>query len=463
MTVLVADDEAVIRETLKEYLGLSEIDVALAEDGVQAQRRLEERAFDAAVIDLRMPGQDGLALLTWIRGQRPRMPVVMVSAHGEVADAVSAMKLGAEDYVVKPFDPEELLIRLRKLVDASSLKAAAEAEKVVAADYATEGGLGRSPAAREVDRVVSTVAPKGSTVLVTGESGTGKELVARSIHRQSGRRGPFVAVNAGGIPDSLLESELFGYEKGAFTGAAAAKPGMFELATRGTLFLDEIGEMPAVLQVKLLRAVQDKRIQRLGATELVPIDVRMVAATNRDLEQEVAEGRFRQDLYYRLNVIRIEIPPLRDRIEDLPLLITRILDRLNAQLGTGLRGVAPGTLEALRRYRFPGNVRELENMLERAAIFAAPDAELVEISELPALVSVPALVEGAAANRLAVSERDAEGGAAVVLLRDVERRAIRDALASTDGNRTRAAELLGISRRTLFNKLREYGDHDLDG
>ena len=446
MTVLVADDEPVIRETLANYLSLGNMGVSVAADGLEAQRQLEARAFDAAVIDLRMPGQDGLALLAWVRDRRPQLPVVMISAYGEVADAVSAMKLGADDYVVKPFDPEELLMRLRKLIDARSLRAAAQAERGPLMDRTADQVLGRSAAAREVDRVVSTVAPKGANVLITGESGTGKEVVARSIHRQSQRDGPFVAVNAGGIPDSLLESELFGFEKGAFTGADSAKPGMFELAGGGTLFLDEIGEMPAALQVKLLRAVQERRIQRLGATELVPIDVRLVAATNRDLEREVAEGRFRQDLYYRLNVIRIKIPPLRERMDDLRILVERIFTRLNAELGTKLRDLTPMARDTLRRHQFPGNVRELENMLERAAIFAPPGAEHVDLSDL-----------AGSASSLEPADLPPAETSSTATLKEIERQTINAALARTGGNRTQAAQQLGISRRTLFNKLRAYG------
>ena len=302
--------------------------------------------------------------------------------------------------------------------------------------------LGDSPPMAAIAELVRKVAPTPATVLITGESGTGKEVVARTLHQHSRRSGPFIPVNCGGIPDALLESELFGYERGAFTGAAQRKVGMFELAAAGTLFLDEIGEMPGPLQVKLLRAVQDRRIQRLGATAPIPIETRLVAATNRDLEREVAAGRFREDLFYRLNVVRVQVPPLRDRLADLPRLVGRILARLNRTMGRQVQGLTPAALTALGGYGFPGNVRELENILERAVIFSegpnieAADLDLGETGNTPP-ESASARVAGT--------------------LKENERAMVADAIARWEGNRTRAAAELGITRRTLFNKLRQYG------
>ena len=351
MKVLIADDEPNIRDSLQRLLELDGNEVIAADNGLAAQRRLQDANFHAAIVDLKMPGMDGLELLRWIRSERPRLPVIMISAYGEVTDAVSAMKLGAHDYVVKPFDPEELVLRLAKLVEAQALRDHAEVASRGAADAPPE--LGDSPPMAAIATLVRKVAPTPSTVLITGESGTGKEVVARALHHQSRRAGPFIAVNCGGIPDTLLESELFGYERGAFTGAAQRKVGMFELAAAGTLFLDEIGEMPAQLQVKLLRAVQERRIQRLGATASIPIDTRLAAATNRDLEQEVAAGRFREDLYYRLNVVRVHVPPLRERLGDLPRLAGRILARLNQSMGRQVQGLTPAALTILGGYGFP--------------------------------------------------------------------------------------------------------------
>ena len=439
MRVLVADDERNIRESLQRFLELEGNEVVAAGNGLAAQRRLQEAAFHAAIVDLKMPGLDGLELLRWIRAERPRLPVIMISAYGEVTDAVTAMKLGAHDYVVKPFDPEELVLRLGKLVEAQALRDHAEVASRGAADSQPE--LGDSPPMAAIADLVRKVAPTPATVLITGESGTGKEVVARTLHHHSRRSGPFIPVNCGGIPDALLESELFGYERGAFTGAAQRKVGMFELAAAGTLFLDEIGEMPGPLQVKLLRAVQDRRIQRLGATAPIPIETRLLAATNRDLEREVAAGRFREDLYYRLNVVRVQVPPLRERLADLPRLVGRILARLNRTMGRQVQGLTPAALTALGGYGFPGNVRELENILERAVIFSegpnieAADLELGETGNTPP-ESTPARAG---------------------TLKEHERAMIAAALARWEGNRTRAAAELGITRRTLFNKLRQYG------
>jgi len=440
MRVLVADDERNIRESLRRFLELEGNEVVTADNGLAAQRRMQEAPFGAAIVDLKMPGMDGLELLSWIRGERPRLPVIMISAYGEVTDAVTAMKLGAHDYVVKPFDPEELVLRLGKLVEAQALRDHAEVASRGAAD--TPPALGDSPPMTAIAELVRKVAPTPATVLITGESGTGKEVVARLLHHHSRRSGPFIPVNCGGIPDALLESELFGYERGAFTGAAQRKVGMFELAAAGTLFLDEIGEMPGPLQVKLLRAVQDRRIQRLGATAPIPVETRLVAATNRNLEREVAAGRFREDLYYRLNVVRVQVPPLRERLTDLPQLVGRILARLNQTMGRQVQGLTPEALSALGGYGFPGNVRELENILERAVIFSegqnveAADLDLGEAGTTP-----PASVSGRAAGTL----------------KEHERALITAALARWEGNRTRAAAELGITRRTLFNKLRQYG------
>ncbi len=434
MKVLVVDDEKNIRESVERYLRLEGLETAGAENGLSAQRLLSEQAFAAAIVDLRMPGLDGLGLLAWLKEQGLRVPVIMISAYGEIRDAVEAMKLGARDYVVKPFDPEELVVRLKRVLESRRLEAEVE---LAAAPEGLEV-LGDSPAMREIRAMVEKVAATPSTVLITGESGTGKEVIARLIHSLSGRAdGPFVPVNVGGIPETLLESELFGYEKGAFTGADRRKPGMFELGSTGTLFLDEIGDMPLPLQVKLLRVLADRRVQRLGGTLSIPVDARVISATNRDLDAMVAAGRFREDLFYRLNVIRLSVPPLRERPGDLAPLVGRLIRRLNARLGKSVRGVDAQALEALRGYAFPGNVRELENLLERAMIFAESD------TLGPSDLTLPA---GAARTATAARSLDS-----------LEREAIVNALRRWEGSRTRTAAELGISRRTLLNKIKEYG------
>ncbi|MBN1834716.1 MAG: sigma-54-dependent Fis family transcriptional regulator [Spirochaetales bacterium] len=443
MKVLVADDERNIRDSIARYLGLEGVESVCVENGLAAKRLLEEQVFAAGIIDLRMPAMDGLELLRWIREEGPRLPVIMISAYGEVQDAVEAMKLGAQDYVVKPFDPEELVVRLKKIIEAQSLRDRLQLE---AREDSAEGpALGDSPVMQEIGRAIEKVAGTPATVLITGESGTGKEVVARLVHARSPRRdAPFVAVNVAGIPDTLLESELFGYERGAFTGADRRKNGLFEVASGGTMFLDEIGEMAPQLQVKLLRVLQERRIQRLGGTQSIPVDARIVAATNRDLERLVETGGFRKDLYYRLNVIHLHIPPLRERLDDLPLLAGELIRKLNHKLGMSIRGVELEALESLRRYSFPGNVRELENLLERAMIFA--EGEDLRAADLAL---------GPEAQRQ--THRPPNRSAAPTTLAGLERDAVSAALHRWQGNRTRAAEELGISRRTLLNKIKQYG------
>jgi two-component system response regulator AtoC len=436
MRVLVVDDERNIRESIRRYLDTENIETVAAENGLSAKRLLQEQVFSAGIVDLRMPGMDGLELLKWIREEGPRLPVIMISAYGEVQDAVEAMKFGAQDYVVKPFDPEELIVRLKKIVENQRLRD--QIELGSRTDQPGIEALGRTPGMLEIGRTIVKVADTPSTVLITGESGTGKEVIARLIHSLSSRSDhPFIPVNVGGIPESLLESELFGFERGAFTGAERRKIGLFEVASGGTLFLDEIGEMSVQLQVKLLRVLQDGRVQRLGATDLIPVDARILAATNQDLLARVREKTFREDLYYRLNVVHLAVPPLRERLEDLPLLIGQLLRKLNHKLGRNIREVDPPALEQLQRYSFPGNVRELENLLERALIFAEGDT----------LTSAD----------LALPQGDAQRASPPATLEKLERQAIIDALHRWEGNRTRAAAELGITRRTLLNKIKHFG------
>lgn len=446
MIVLIVDDEVNIRTTMGKFFSIEGIDSDGAENGLSAQRMLRDKAYDAVLVDLKMPGMDGLDLIRWIRSEGFRMPVIMISAHGDISDAVSALKEGAQDYIVKPFDPEELCIKVKSLVESSNLRNIVENAKASEEDKCSF--VGESPQMTHIKEVIRKIAPSNATVLITGESGTGKEVVAREIHNCSSvSGGPFVAINIGGVPENLLESELFGYEKGAFTGASSRKNGMFELASGGTLFLDEIGDMPLSLQVKILRVLQERKITRLGGTTPMPINARIVAATNKNLEAMVQEGTFREDLFYRLNVVRIEIPPLRERSEDIPLLAASIISKYNRSMGTRITGFTPEALDLLRRHDFYGNVRELENILERTMIFA--EGNIIKVEDLDLRGSVPRPETKKAASH--ADDQDA------VTLKDIEKSAIIRSLQRWEGNRTHAAQELGISRRTLISKIAEYG------
>ncbi|MDR1109098.1 MAG: sigma-54 dependent transcriptional regulator [Spirochaetaceae bacterium] len=444
MRVLIVDDERHIRDSLKKYLGLEHIDAEGAETGEAALEALEREPFDAVVLDLKLPGISGQEVLERMLWRGLPSPVLMISAHGQIADAVAALKAGARDYLVKPFDPAELVIKIRGLVEDKRRENLVEAEKRTGAGETAL--VGETAVMRALSAQIDKIAGSNVTVLISGESGTGKEVAAREIHRRSPLAAePFVAVNIGGIHEGLMESELFGHEKGAFTGAVARKSGLFELAGRGCLFLDEIGEMPMPLQVKLLRVVQERKIRRLGGTGDIPVNARIISATNRDPEALVREGRFREDLYYRLNVFRIILPPLRERSADIPLLARRLLGKLAARMGKPLPGLGSGAEEKLRSYSFPGNVRELENILERALIFCEGNEIRGEDIDLHRETSA------AAARPLPAPEADGRS------LEELEKEAIIAALARAGGNRTRAAEELGVSRKTILNKTRAYG------
>lgn len=443
MRVLICDDEENIRNLMKRYLQLEDIDSDTAENGFAAQRLMKETPYDALLVDLKMPGMDGLELIKWARDEGYRMPIIMISAYGEIKDAVSALKDGAQDYIVKPFNPEEVIVRIKNLVESYNLRSLFEGTRK---DGKSPTFIGESNEVRHIKEIIEKIAPSQATVLITGESGTGKEVIAKAIHDASNvSSGPFIAINIGGVPENLLESELFGYEKGAFTGAVNRKTGMFELASGGTLFLDEIGDMPMSLQVKILRVLQERKITRLGSTTQMPINARIIAATNKNLDEMVQMGLFREDLYYRLNVVRINVPPLRERREDIPLLAAGIIDKYNRTMGTKVTGFTPKALEALKSHEFYGNVRELENILERSMIFA--NGPLIDVGDLDLKAGLQK--EGKAAP-IDLSDSDA------VSLKDVEKLAIIRALQRWEGNRTRASEELGISRRTLISKIAEY-------
>ena len=444
MDILIIDDETNIRELMCRYMKIENINGVGVENAFAAQRILRERPFDGILVDLKMPGMDGLELVRWIRAEGFRMPVIMMSAHGDIRDAVDALKHGVQDYIVKPFNPEEVIIKIKNLVEAQNFRNLQEMEERLPREKAF---IGESVQIRMIKDTVSRIAQTNTSVLITGESGTGKEVVARAIHGQSPvSKGPFVAINIGGVPENLLESELFGYEKGAFTGAVSRKAGMFELANGGTLFLDEIGDMPYALQVKILRVLQERSITRLGGTEPIPINARIVCATNKDLESLVREGKFREDLFFRLNVVRIHIPPLRERKDDIPLLAAGIIKKINSNMGRHYSGLTPEAMEKLKNYDFYGNIREMENILERAAIFSDGDLITEDNIELRGDVLRPARRE----------EKEGVSGTEGLSLKEIEKQTIEKALRRWEGNRTRAAKELGITRRTLITKIEEY-------
>jgi two-component system response regulator AtoC len=449
--VLVVDDEESMRHLLAVILADRGYDVRAVSNGEDALRELATRDYDLVLSDVRMPRMDGLSLLRKALDLHPGITFIVMSAYGTHDTAIEAMKAGAYDYVSKPFKPDEVLLVLRKAEER--LRLSRENRRLrseLAAGFRLENFVGTSPALQEVLRQLRKVAPTRATVLITGESGTGKELVARAIHELSPRTAmPFVAVNCGAIPAELIESELFGHVRGAFTDASRDKKGLAAEADGGTLFLDEIGELPLHLQVKLLRFLEDSQVRRVGDTRSEKVDVRVVAATARDLGRAIKEGLFREDLFYRLNVVNLRLPSLRERPDDIPALVDHFLAkhrRLRPELP--LRGVTPEALEVLRAHRWPGNVRELEHAVERAVVLA--DGPLIEESDLPDDVRADA---GAAVH----VPRPGADLSVKRAFRVLEEQLIRDALERTGGNRTRAAELLELSYRALLYKIKEYG------
>jgi two-component system, NtrC family, response regulator AtoC len=472
--VLIVDDEPNLRKILAAQLSRDGYDVLLAEDGEQGLSLLRENHIDLVVTDLKMPKVDGMTLLREAVKENPDLPVVMITAHGTVDTAVEALKLGAFDYLTKPFDKDEV----RQIVaKALKTKALSEVEASAAGDEKDEPGarfgiIGESPGLTEVYSVLERVADSPTTVLVTGESGTGKELVARALHDHSSRKTkPFIKVNCAAIPKELIESELFGYERGAFTGAVTSKPGRFELANGGTLFLDEIGEIPVEMQVKLLRALQESEFERVGGIKTIHVDVRLVAATNRDLKKLIAQGTFREDLFYRLNVVSIRLPALRERNSDIPLLVDHFLRKFNARLKKNVIGVEQDAVDLLAAYGWPGNIRELENVMERAVLFC--DGQKLRGEDLPGELrgatsftasgsvapptSDPAAGAGGSVD---LGSLPAEGGLkehVKVAMSRLERDLVSRALKQTNGNVTHAARLLKISRKGLQLKMKELG------
>jgi two-component system response regulator HydG len=450
--VLVVDDDRSNLESVERILSREGYRVLVAPDGGAALDVIRGETPNVLITDLMMPGLDGASLLKAVKAMAPQVEIILMTAYGTVEGAVSAMKEGAYDFLTKPLKRHAMVRSVRKALEKQALVMENQALRAQLAGLSAPAGLvGQSPLFRATIDLVRQVAASNATVLIQGESGTGKELVARAIHELSPRNGgPFVAINCAAIPETILESELFGYERGAFTGANARKEGRFDRAHRGTLFLDEVAEMSPAVQAKILRVVQDGEFERLGGTAGVKVDVRIVAATNRDLGKEVAANRFREDLFYRLNVVAITLPPLRDRLDDVPLLADHFLRKFAQKHGRALAGLSREALAALQQYSWPGNVRELENTIERSVVLSR--GGLIGLEDLP-----PAMREGAGPDARAPGANDAEGRAVVVPLgtplEEVERRLIRETLRYTRGDKTLAARLLGIAPRTIYRKM----------
>jgi DNA-binding NtrC family response regulator len=453
--VLIVDDEESQRTALASLISRWGYRTETAGDGVEALQKLQAFEADAVITDLNMPNMDGKALLAELKRSSPQIPAIVLTAFGNIETAIATVhELGAYWSLEKPVQSPQLKFVLERALEQRQLVTRADRLQRELASRGVLGELiGDSPAMQEVFQIVQQAAPTKATILITGESGTGKELLARAIHGLSPRSGgPFFAVNCAAIPDTLIESELFGHEKGAFTGAAERRAGYFELARGGTLLLDEIGEMPMGTQAKLLRVLEERRVRRLGAPKEIDLDVRVVVSTNRSLPAEITKGNFREDLYFRLNIFEVQLPPLRDRKQDLPLLATELIRTLNERHECRVTDISPEVMALFHQYDWPGNVRELRNVLERAVILAG------EGTILPS--HLPRTFAGMPAPAVAGAVHDATGLKPGMTIAEAEKDLIQITLRHTAGNRTRAADLLGISVKTLFNKLREYGENE---
>ena len=447
-SILIVEDEAKMLRLLQLRLADDGFTTHTAQDAEAGLAILRKEKIDLVITDLKLPGMNGLEFLQAAKRVDAAIPVVLMTAYGSVETAVEAMKAGASDYLLKPFSLEEMSLVVHKELDARCLRDENRSlREALGHRYSYRNIVASSAKMQEVLSTVERVAPSNSTILLGGESGVGKDLIARAIHEHSRRaRGPFIKINCTAIPENLLESELFGYEKGAFTGAVASKPGKFELADKGTIFLDEIGDVPPAIQVKLLRVLQEREFERLGGTKTLKVDVRLVAATNRNLRSALEQGTFREDLYYRLNVVPIDIPPLRERKEDIPGLVDHFLGRLARESGKEIRGITPAALRQLASFHWPGNVRELENIIERAvALSGGPvlDAGDIHLDVAPASA---ANAHGFLPNGMTLEQWEDE--------------MIREALRRANGNKSQAARLLGLSRNALRYRLAKIGVPD---
>ena len=450
VTVLVVDDDSGHQATLKTIIKSWGYQVEVADDGTKAVEKAKESPFDLILMDVRMAVMSGIEALKLIKQYNPAIPVLIMTAYSSVESAVEALKAGAYDYLTKPLDFDALKITMERALEHTSLKAENQALKEkLQFDFNIKNIIGKSRTMKDLTDMVGMIAPSEATVLITGESGTGKELVARAVHFNSAyKEGPLVVVNCAAITETLLESELFGHEKGAFTGADKRREGRFMQANNGTIFLDEIGEMSPMMQAKLLRVIQDREIQRVGSDKTIKVDVRIVAATNRDLQDDVSSGRFREDLYYRLNVVTLKIPPLRERVDDIPILAQHFLNKYSEKNRKQVKGFTPLSMDMFLKYKWPGNVRELENAVERAVILLPGD--YISEKELPLSItdvySEENLVVAFQSNTVSTQS-----------LEEIEKKAILAALEASGGNKSETARKLGINRRTLYKKLEKFG------
>jgi DNA-binding NtrC family response regulator len=442
--ILIADDEKNMIWAMKRALKNEDYKIITASDGKEAVEKFKKEDPDLILLDLRMPEMNGMEALREIKKEDSKIPVIMITAHGTMESAIEAMKIGALDYISKPFEIEELKVQIRKALDIGDMTKQIEFLTEELREKTGKVIIGDSDKIKKVLEIVNRVAKSNATVLITGESGTGKELIANAIHYNSDRADkPYVKVNCGALPENLLESELFGHEKGAFTGAVARKLGRFERADGGTIFLDEVGEISLPMQVKLLRVLQEKELERVGGTETIKVDVRIVAATNKDLKKMTEEGSFREDLYYRLNVIPIELPPLRERREDIPQLIEYFLEKYCREIGRSKMKLSKEALDIFLNYRWKGNIRELENVIERLAILC--EGDIIEKNDLPR-----ELVYENNKNTEFILPKEG------INLEEVEKNLIQQALEMSDYNQTKAAKLLGITRHTLIYRMDKY-------
>lgn len=462
--ILVVDDEESIREFLEIMLKKENYEVTTAEDGLRAKEILGKKSFDMVISDMQMPNMTGIELLKHVKETYPDVVFMIITAFGTTESAVDAMKMGAYDYVTKPFKIDEVRLNIANALRSKNLETEVRVlKKEMVKEYSFHNMIGNSAAMHVVFDLVKRVSQASTNVLITGESGTGKEVVAKAIHYNGPLKDKtFVTVNCGAIPENLMESEMFGHKKGSFTGAITDKVGLFEVADEGTLFLDEVGELPMTIQVKLLRAIQERIIRRVGATDDIKVDVRIIAATNRNLEDMVNKGTFRQDLYYRLNVINIRTPPLRERSEDIPVLANHFLKKYNDKLNKSISGISTEAMEILKSYNYPGNVRELENMIERTVALEAGSTILPE--------SLPPLVNTSSGRKMASSNEIEVGEAGVDLdkiIGQIEKELLIKAIHAAGGVKKKAAKLLHISFRSMRYRIEKYnlgvvGDDELD-
>ncbi|MBZ0170535.1 acetoacetate metabolism regulatory protein AtoC [Candidatus Methylomirabilis lanthanidiphila] len=454
-TILVVDDEQGLREFLTALLEHAGYLVRTASDGEQALEHVAHQVPDLVISDIRMPKMDGIGLLTGIRKTYPHVPVIMMTAYASMDSTIQAMRLGADDYITKPFRIDEIRLVVEKALAKARTRSLGQTAQPVAMEEVQAAGLiGRSPKMVELYKLITRVAELDSTVLITGESGTGKELVARTLHCASPRAArPFLAINCGAIPEQLLESELFGHVKGSFTGAVSHKTGLFEVANLGTVLLDEIAEMSPVLQVKLLRFLQGRTFRRVGGTEDLEVDIRLIAATNKDLVKAMADGTFREDLFYRLNVIPIHLPPLRERTEDVPLLANRLLAQCTLRQQRDPTSISPEAMEILVRYHWPGNVRELENVIERALALETSD----QLTPASICVQVRTEGEGEGPQRLSTFALPSEGIDLEQTVSELEKELMLQALERSGWVQSKAAELLNLTFRAFRYKVKKYG------